>query len=134
MKGIDTFLGKWMLNPDRSNYELGEPPQSGTYEILEKDQILTFKMAWKDSAGDHHEMEYSEICDGKFHEYPVKEIADELCLRLKSESLLESIAKKGGKIVLSAKRELITDTEMKVTMSGRMPEGKSYDNVSWYSK
>lgn len=113
---------------------MGEPPQSGTYEILQDGERLTFKMAWVDGQGGAHAMEYLEVCDGTFHDYPVKAIADEICLSLKSEVLLESVARKDGKVVLSAKRELLSDSDLKVTMSGRKPDGQSYNNVSWYAK
>ena len=134
MKGIERFLGKWTLESEKAAYELGQPPKSGTYEIINNDGVLTFKMAWVDSNDKSHAMEYAEICDGQFHDYHVKEIADEICLNLANESLLESTAKKGGNVVLSAKREVISNSSMKVTMSGLTPDGSTYNNVSWYTK
>ena len=72
----------------------GSNARGFTYEILAEDQDLTFKMNWLDSAGATQAMEYSEVCDGFFHEHPVKEIADEIYLTLVWETLLESIARK----------------------------------------
>ncbi len=132
MEDIQRFLGKWSLVSDRSAYDLGEPPQSGTYEILADGRLLTFKMNWVDSQGNERAMDYSEVCDGNFHNYPVKAIADEICLTLRNSDLLESIAKKNDKIVMTATRELVSDHEMKVTMSGQKPDGDSYSNVAWY--
>lgn len=134
MKYIERFSGKWTLVSGKAVYELGEPPQSGSYEIIENNGVLTFKMAWVDSKGNSHALEYAEICDGEFHDYPVKEIADEIRLNLTNPDLLESTARKNGKTILSAKRELISYHQMKVTMSGLKPDGTAYDNVSWYAK
>ncbi len=134
MASIDKFLGKWELVAGRSEYELGSPPSSGTYEIIMDGDKLIFRMEWSDSEGKDHEMEYSEVCDGEFHEYPNTEIADEICLSLKHDDLLESSAKKNGEIVLSAKRELISDSDLKVTMSGPLPNGTVYNNVAMYKK
>ena len=134
MVSIDKFLGKWELVADASEYKLGSPPSSGTYEIIADGDNLTFKIAWSDSEGNDHEMAYSEICDGEFHDYPFIEIADEICLSLKSDNLLESAAKKKGEIVLSAKRELISDSLLKVTMSGPLANSTVYSNVALYKK
>ena len=118
----------------RSQYEVGKPPLSGTYEILADGRRLTFKMAWVETEGESHTMDYSELCDGEFHDYPLTEIAGELRLSLQNGSLLESEARKNGKSVLLAARELISDTEMKVTMSRISPEGKLLDNVARYAR
>ena len=134
MATVDRFLGRWELVPDQSEYDLGSPPASGMYEIIREGDKLTFKMEWMDAEGIEQKMAYSEICDGKFHAYPNTEIADEICLSLKSDHLLESLAKKNGKIVLSAKRELLTDFDLKVTMSGPLPNGDVYNNVALYRK
>jgi len=93
LDNIVNFLGKWHLVPENSQYEFGEPPKSGTYKILQKDNTLTFVMNWVNSQGEKQAVEYSEICDGKFYDYPVKEIADEIRLSLKNDALLESEAK-----------------------------------------
>ena len=134
MANIDKFLGKWELVAGQAKYELGPPPSAGTYEIIADGDRLIFKMAWTDGEGNDHEMAYSEVCDGEFHDYPSAEIADEICLSLKSDKLLESSAKKNGEIVLSAKRELVSDSDLKVTMSGSLPNGAVYSNVAMYKK
>ncbi len=130
----DKFLGKWEFVPDQSTYEMGSPPLSGTYEIVQDGEKLIFKMVWRDVDGESHELAYSEVCDGKFHAYPHSDIADEICLRLKRDDLLTSSAKKNGEIVLSAERELISDADLKVTMSGLLPDGSDYRNVAMYKK
>lgn len=134
MAKIDKFLGKWELIPGQAKYELGSPPSSGTYEIIADGDTLIFKMVWTDGEGKAHDMAYSEVCDGKFYDYPHTEIAYEICLGLKSDKLLESSAKKNGEIVLSAKRELISDSDLKVTMSGSLPNGAIYSNKAMYKK
>jgi hypothetical protein len=65
-------------------------------------------MNWLGSQGEKQAMEYSEVCAGKFHDYLVKEIADEIRLILKNDTLLESEAKKDGNIILPARKELIS--------------------------
>jgi hypothetical protein len=131
MPQLESFLGLWELDAGRSHYEWGEPPASGTYEIVADGDLLTFNMDWMDGAGEPHTLSYSERCDGQFHPYPVEAVADELCLRL-TATALTSEARKGGQTVLSATRELVGDQQMKVSMSGQRPDGEPYANLSWY--
>ncbi len=93
MDNIVNFLAKWHLVPESSHYGFGESQISGNYEIIQYNNILTFVMNWVNSQGEKQAVEYSEICDGKFYDYPVKEIADEIRLSLKNDALLESEAK-----------------------------------------
>ncbi|PCJ27099.1 MAG: hypothetical protein COA96_04070 [SAR86 cluster bacterium] len=108
MHNIENFLGKWKLSPEEALYEFGTPPSSGTYEIIKNGETLIFNMEWMDSKGESHNMSYSEICDGNFHELKDVPVADELRLTLKSNTLLESDARKNGVTVMSAQRELVT--------------------------
>lgn len=134
MTKIDKFLGKWELVSDQSEYDLGTPPTAGTYEIIQDGDQLTFNMAWIDAEGQDHQMAYSEICDGQFHPYANTEIADEICLTLQSDTVLASVAKKNDAVVLSAKRVLESDSDLKVIMSGPLPNGRIYHNIAFYKK
>ncbi|MDX1417028.1 MAG: hypothetical protein R3293_22680 [Candidatus Promineifilaceae bacterium] len=134
MAKFDQFLGTWELLPEKSRYDEGFPPVKGTYGISADGDRLTFEMAWTDVTGEAHQMAYSEICDGRFHPYADADIADEICLTLKSDALLESVAKKNGITVLIAQRILRTNTELQVIMSGPLPSGGAYRNVAYYKK
>ena len=134
MNNVESFIGKWTLNPEKSQYDLGTPPKSGTYEIIEQDGLLTFKMSWVDASDEKRFMEYTERCDGQFHKYPVKEIADEMRLTLTSPTILESESRKNGKLVMGAKRELLSKDTLQVTMSGLLPDGSVFQNQATYTK
>lgn len=134
MPKIEGFLGKWQMQPALSNYELSEPPKSGTYEIVQDGNKLAFIMDWVDAASEAQHMAYSEICDGQFHPYTDAPIADEICLTLKSDTQLESVAKLNGEVQLSAIRTIIDNHQLKVTMSAKTPDGKPFSNHSIYIK
>lgn len=134
---IDKFLGLWRLDATYSEYQLGQPPLSGSYQIDAEDQKLTFTMKWLDAQHQSHEMAYSEVLDGEFHPYLDSPLADQICLKLTRPDLLESIAKKAGQIVLSARREHLVfegREALKVKMSGPLPDGSSYTNTAYYFK
>lgn len=134
MPKIDNFLGKWKMLPEMSVYAAGEPPKSGTYEIVQDGKKLTFIMDWVDAAGEAKHMAYSEICDGQFHPYTDAPIADEICLTLESDHILKSVAKLAGKVKLTAIRETTPQGQLKVTMSAKTPDGTPFGNHSTYQK
>ncbi|MCB0032531.1 MAG: hypothetical protein KDE51_00810 [Anaerolineales bacterium] len=133
MPTIDKFLGLWTL--ESGDYELGQPPQEGTYEIsMLEDNKVNFAMNWTDQAGETHSMSYAEIADGEVHAYENQAIADEISLTLESDTVLNSVARKEGAVVLTAVRELVSDNKMKVVMSGMLPDGRPYHNIAFYKK
>lgn len=134
MPKIDGFLGKWQMQPELSAYEVGEPPQSGTYEIVQDGHKLTFIMDWVDAKDQAQHMAYSEICDGQFHPYTDAPIADEICLILKSDTVLESTARLASEVKLAATRTLVAGNKLKVTMSANLPDGTPFSNHSLYIK
>lgn len=91
---IRSFIGTWILQPDRCQYEFGEPPESATYTIealTDLDDIndvgdnemtnegrssrtttheLLFVMKWKErTTGEHFRTELTEAVDGRWHPY-----------------------------------------------------------------
>ena len=131
---LEPFLGKWKLISERCRYEIGEPPQKGTYEILRDGDRLTFLMDWVDQAGEGKQMSFSEICDGTFHIFEDSPAVDEIKLSLLDAANLQSLAKKDGVIIMTADRELQTNRLLKVTMGGPLPDGTNYSNISFYEK
>jgi len=134
MEELSGFLGVWHLIPEKCNYELGEPPLQGSYEIQREGDKLIFIMNWTDHQNKNNHVEFTETCDGLFHELEDKTFADEICLLLRDDGVLASQAKKDGKLTLSATRELVSETELKVSMFGVTPAGGGFRNVSFYIK
>lgn len=131
---LKKFLGKWTLIPEKCSYQLGQPPQSATYEIIQDGRQLSFLMDWVDHTGAHQQMSFSEICDGDFHPYEGIDTVDEIQLSLLEGPNLQSLAKKNGKIIMTASRQLISANLLKVTMGGPLPDGDAYTNISFYEK
>lgn len=134
METTRKFLGTWILNPEASKYEAGTPPRKGSYTITKQAEKLLFRMIWTDTAGQEFDREYSERPDGKEHPYENKQMADAIRLTPISETILESEAIKDGRITMKARRELLDDSTMQVTLEGMLPDGQSYLNISRYRK
>ncbi len=134
MKDIKLFLGRWLFVAEKAAYEHGEPPQAAIYQMTQAEQTLTFTMLWKDAAGKDFQLAYSEVLDGEFHALEEGGVADEVRLQLTDDNVLVSEAKKGDTVVMLAEREVISETELRVTMAGKTPDGTDYKNVSWYQR
>ncbi|MEM7112902.1 MAG: hypothetical protein AAF614_10760 [Chloroflexota bacterium] len=130
----NNFLGHWQFDPTQSRYQLGNPPQSGSYTIEEDDQRLVFKMAWTDIGGQEHAAQFHGIPDGK--QYPLDDttVADMVCLTLKDAYTLVSTAYKNGLLILHAQRTLSEDgNTMNIVQSGNTDAGP-YANESVYRR
>jgi len=131
----DAFVGKWKLDPTQNNYELGEPPQSGTYQIEPKDDGYLITMAWVTSDGQEMKMSYEGTPDGVEYAYENPAIADVMSMTRVDEHTLDSAAFKGGMRIAYARRQLSKDLKtMTVTQSGLKPDGVEFNNVSVYRR
>lgn len=129
------FLGDWKLDPARSNYQSGQPPQSGLYRIEPEDNGLKITMDWVDAAGKSYQMSYFGIVDGKDYPYHDNPAVDAFSMTLVDSNRLDSAAKKDGRVVAHASRVLSADGQsMTVTQSGTDAAGQTYRNISIYLK
>jgi len=134
LQEISRFLGVWHLIPEQSAYEVGTPPLSGQYQIVQNGIELTFTMMWVDEAGQEQATSHIERCDGRFYPYNNPAIADDRCLKLRHERLLESLVRKDGALVLATIRELLVDSRLKVTIAGVLESEQIYRNISFYRR
>lgn len=129
------FIGKWQLDPTKSDYEHGFPPQSGTYIITSEGNGLKFAMAWTGVDGKSFEMAYHAIPDGVDYPYENPQVADTLSLTLVDDHTLDSDSKKGGKVSTHGRRSLSPDGQtMTIVQSGTTAEGQPYRNLSVYER
>ena len=129
------FLGTWILIPDSCDYEQGEPPQSGTYQIADDAGRLELTMQWIDSAGDSHTAKFDGVPNGERVPFDGGELADALSISTPSARELNSSAYWQGEELMFAQRQLDdTGAAMRVTQLIRFHDGNSLANVSVYRK
>lgn len=136
---IEPFLGIWELDPDASDYELGVPPQSGTYQLVIKAQAeagqVAVAMDWTDATGKDFHMVYFMTPDGQDHPYADSPAVDVVATTLLDARTLDTVSKKDGQMVARGLRELSKDGKMmRITQGGKTPDGKSFKNVAIYLK
>jgi hypothetical protein len=130
------FLGLWQLIPESCQYEQGDPPASGSYQIAEnKDGTLEFTATWVDAAGTSGSVSFSGFPDGTKMPFAAGELADALAIEAVSARELNSYAYLDGKELMVAQRQLDASRDaMRVTQVVRLPNGESPGNIAIYRR
>ena len=132
---ITPFLGAWELDAEQSEYQVGAPPQKGTYQLIPEGEQIAVAMDWTDAAGKDFHMVYYMTPDGQDHAYADSPAVDAIQTTLLDARTLETLSKKDGHIVASGLRELSDDGKtMRVIQAGKLPDGSTFQNVAIYLK
>lgn len=129
------FLGTWDLIPESCDYEQGEPPRAGTYEIEAEGERLHFTIRWLDSVGESHTVAFSGVPDGRREPFAGGDLADELAVTARTSSELISSAYYRGVERMTAQRQLDeTRQAMRLLQLVRLPDGTKLLNRSIYRR
>jgi hypothetical protein len=129
------FIGTWELIPEKSSYELGQPPRSGTYRISESGEGYAIDMTWTTPQGAPAALSYRAIPDDKRYTQEDTSVADETSMTDVGPRQLDTRAFKGGNVILHASRILSADGDtMDVCQTGVAPDGSQYRNRSVYRR
>ena len=129
------FLGLWLLDPTSCDYEQGEPPRSGSYEIREDGERLVFTMIWVDAEGQEQKAQFSGVPDGRHEPFGGGDLADALSVTAVSPRELTSAAFYGGVERMTAQRQLDeSGAAMRVVQLVRLPDGTKLLNQSIYHR
>jgi len=129
----DPFVGAWQLQPELSDYESGAPPAEGLYTIRARDDSYLFDIGWKTADNHSFSADFSGIPDGKQYPYEDLQVAEAVSFTRVDYLTLDSETFKGGNRIAHARRELLKGGRvMRITQSGRTPDGMDFSNVSYY--
>ncbi len=140
---IEPFLGNWELDAEDSAYEIGAPPQRGQYQLVrdplpgtgQEVERIAVVMDWTDATGKDFHMIYHMVPDGVDKPYEGSAVVDAVMTKLMDARTLDTVSKKDGQMVALGRRELSDDGKtMKVTQSGKTPDGTPFANVAIYRK
>ncbi|MEP3275468.1 MAG: hypothetical protein ABJN26_19855 [Stappiaceae bacterium] len=132
---IPPFLGTWIMDPDESEYDQGDPPKSGTYRIEDESGLLIFSMNWIDAEGVSHSESFSGIPNGKPVRLRESGLVDELVLYFEKPTKLVSEARRNGLTIMKATRELSDDgASMTVDQTVHVLDEQTFVNTSIYHR
>lgn len=136
MNNIEKFIGVWVLDSSKNEYQTFNPPKSGQYTISVLDgNNLEFKMDWTDSKDKCFNANYSSLVDGGKQPYDNPDIADFIETKIISENIMQTSTYKNEKVTSIGIRELSKDNmTMIVSQESLLPSEKSVINKSVYYK
>ena len=128
-------VGTWSLNVAKSKFSPGPAPKSDTRTYTESADGIT--MTWKSTGASGKEMTVVSTfkTDGK--DYPVTGTPnfDTLTLKQVDSHTVQSVQKKGGKVIGESTRSVSKDGKvLTLSSKGTGADGVAYDNVMVYDK
>ena len=94
--------GTWILVPELAHYDVGEPPESGVYEIVTKGGVVTFRIKWH-KQGQDFEVSFAAALDGRAEttEFPG---VDSFLVRYEGTTLISEAFSKGQLVSRAVRR------------------------------
>jgi hypothetical protein len=132
----DPFVGTWKLNVAKSTYSPGPAPKSATsiYAVAGKGYKVTVRS--EPASGPVQEWTYTSDLDGK--DAPISgnnPNADTVAPKRIDANTLESVSKKGGKVLTTQRNVVAPDGKTRtVTTTGTNAQGQKVNNVALYEK
>lgn len=131
----DAFLGLWVMDAAKNDYEAGTPPLSGSYRIEDEGGSYKFTMTWTAANGESYQMDYRTIPDGQAHPFENPAQVDAIRTTRVDERTLDTESIKGDAVIAYGRRVLSADGQtMFITQSGNRPDGTRFENRSVYLK
>jgi hypothetical protein len=135
----DSFLGVWLLIPELSIYQVGEPPASGRYEISANGDRLEFAVRWTSQAnGPEQTTAFGGPADGSAITLPVPagvSAPDTFTITRIDAQTLDSAALMQGETVSYARRRVSDDGSlMSVVQETHLPDGRIVRNFQVYRR
>lgn len=107
----EKFEGEWILLPELSIYQNGEPPLSGKYIIRTNKGVVEFEIEWTDSTGKAHKLAFGGPLDGEKHEVKTPGLSSVVYKKI-NDFTLDSYAYSGDKMLLNARRVVAEDLSL----------------------
>ena len=131
---LHAYSAKWLLIPELSFYEEGQPPASGTYQISVEDDAASFSITWTTVEGQELSVEFAGLLDGQLHDVEQPEGAQASYTRIDNQTLDSTMVMNGVEVAY-ARRIVSNDGElMSVLQTSVRPDGSSFRNTQVYRK
>lgn len=130
------FLASWQLFPEKGNYESGERPKSGIYQIengTEKN-TLTIRYHWVTLENQAFESSYTLVADGHCNAFENTQLADQAQVNFRDGITFEIHFYKKGETVLHVVHEIMPNGYLKVIQQGSKADGKAFCNTEIFHK
>jgi len=131
----DPVVGTWVLNISKSKFSPGPAPKSETRTYVVAGQDIKASSKGVDAAGKPTAGTWTVNTDGKDRPMTGDPDADSLAVTRVDAFTVESIEKKAGKIVITARRVISRDGKlMTITFKGTNAKGQPLNDVMVFDK
>lgn len=130
------FLASWQLFPEKSNYEYGDRPKSGTYKVeaVNGVKMLIISSNYVSLENNALAAQYQVNADGTLQPFDVPEMADEVQVLFPDSITFEIHFYAHKEITLHVVHEIQPNGYLKIIQQGRKPDGSAYTNTEIYHK
>jgi hypothetical protein len=131
----DPFVGTWVLNVTKSKFSPGPAPKSATTVVEAAGQGYKFSVKQELASG-VLQWSFTTNLDGKDSTLTGNNPnADTVAVKRIDANTLETVAKKGGKIMTMQKNVVAADGKSRtVTTTGTNAQGEKVNNVAIYER
>ena len=131
----DAGLGTWKLNPAKSKFNPGPPPDNFTAKFESAGKAVKVTMTGVAKDGKTNVSGYTAAYDGKEVPMTGSQTADTTSVRRIDDYKTERVDKKGGKVVQTLVRTVAKDGKtMTVTVKGVNAKGEKVDHVAVFDR
>lgn len=130
------FLASWQLFPEKSVYEQGDRPKSGTYKVeaVEGKKELVISHNWVTLENQAFTSQYHIIADGALNDFQQHDIAESVQVNFPDSISFEIHFYKKGEVALHIVHEIMPNGYLKVSIQGTKEDGTPYTNQEIYHK
>ena len=130
------FLASWQLFPEKSMYEEGDRPKSGTYKVeaVEGKKELIISHNWVTLENQAYASQYHLIADGALNAFEQHDFAETAQVIFTDSISFEIHFYKKGEVALHIVHEIQPNGYLKVSIQGTKQDGTAYTNNEIYHK
>lgn len=130
------FLASWQLFPEKSNYEYGERPKSGTYKVeaVSSAKLLSISSNYVSLENNAVAAQYEVNADGTLQPFNMPQMADEVQVLFPDSITFEIHFYSHKEISLHVVHEIQPNGYLKIIQQGRKADGSAYTNTEIYHK
>jgi hypothetical protein len=131
----DPSNGTWKLNIEKSKFDPGPAPKSGTVTITIGNGTETYNGETTDASGKTTNMSFKAQLDGTDATLTGTPMGDTISIKHPSPNKLVGSIKQGGKVLITVHVTVSADGKTRtVTETGKTPDGKPVHSVMVYDK
>jgi hypothetical protein len=130
------FLASWQLFPEKSDFQQGLVPKSGSYKIesIRNGHALGISINWVSVENEAFYTQYEIVPDGEFRPFENQDLAEAVQAEILNASTLRTLFFRNEKVLLEVLHEILPNGYLKITQKGKQEDDADFINIEIYHK